>query len=734
LPVRRLTRSALVVTLVCLLNLTTTAAAQDTTAITRPRPRIGLVLSGGSAKGFAHIGVLAALERMGVPIDVVTGTSMGAVLGGFYAIGYTPQQIREIAAGQDWSGLLGDRSDRQMLVPDRRVVGSRTVVSFPVRGGRVTLPSGVVRGDAIMRLLERVTWRAQAVRDFTQLPLPFAAVATDVETGEAVALSTGVLAHAMRASMAITGVIQPVRLHGRLLMDGAVARNLPAQDARTLGADFLICSDVSGPLLKGDDLRSIVDIVIQTVAFQMAEHNEQQRRLCDVLIQPDVNGLSTFSFQRVDEWIERGEAAAALHSDTLRQVAASADDSVRSRMTAPLLRDSVLISDVIVSGVTAPQARNVVTRAVALRVPARLSALSFDRALSRLSATHLFSRATYRIDVTAGDTVAVIEVEAQPQDQIGLGFRFDDHRKAALLFTGTLYNWLQYGSTLDADVRLGEPTQFGVSYLTGRGVVSNFSLGAEARYTRTLLDIFDDGERVADVNTRVATLAGGVATTLGRTTVAGVRAGIEYVDADFRIAARDTAQKRAYYTAAAQLWRDTFDRSVFPTRGVSMRFRSEVGYHRLGGKRGFTQHMLDVEQILPLTRTTVVRLRTIAGGAHGNDFPVHRVFFLGGTLPSPAFPETQPIFWGLKAQERTGKGVHVWRVSAQKEILSNVYGTIGANVGNAFDRWEFGSSDYIAGWGASLGIATPIGPVELTVSGRRLDHWPRLSVSLGPLF
>jgi NTE family protein len=709
------------------------AALQDTT-ITPARPRIGLVLSGGSAKGFAHIGVLATLEKMGVPIDVVTGTSMGAVLGGFYAIGYTPQQLREISASQDWSTLLGDRSDRQMLVPDRRVVGSRTVVSFPVRGGRVTLPSGVVRGDAIMRLLERATWRAQAVRDFTELPLPFAAVATDVETGEAVVLSTGVLAHAMRASMAITGVIQPIRLNGRLLMDGAVARNLPAQDARSLGADFLICSDVSGPLLKGDDLRSIIDIVIQTVAFQMAEHNEQQRRLCDVLIQPDVKGLSTFSFEEVDEWITRGEAAAALHTDTLRRLAHGAGSTARRHVAAGLLPDSVLVSDVVVSGVTATQARNVVTRAVALRVPARLSALSFDRALSRLSATHLFSRATYRIDTTPTDTVAVIEVEAQPQDQIGLGFRFDDHRKAALLFTGTLYNWLQYGSTLDADVRLGEPTQFGLSYLAGRGVVSNFSLGAEARYTRMLLDIFEDGERVADVNTRVATVAGAAARTLSRTTVAGVRVGVEYVDADFRIAESDTAQKRTYYTAAAQLWRDTFDRSVFPTRGISVRLRSEVGEHSLGGTTSFTQHVLDLEQILPLTRATVLRVRAIAGATHGDDIPVHRAFFLGGALPSPAFPETQPIFWGLKPQERTGRAVQVFRVSAQREILSDVYGTIGVNVGNALERWRFRSADYIAGWGASLGMETPIGPIELTASGRRLDHWPRLSVSLGPLF
>jgi NTE family protein len=729
---RRLLHAACALAIAC--SLAASLPAQDSAATTHARPRIGLVLSGGSAKGFAHIGVIAALERAGVPIHVVTGTSMGAVLGGFYSIGYTPRELREIAASQDWPALLGDRGDRQLLVPDRRVVGSRTVVSFPVRGGRVTLPSGVVRGDAIMRLLERVTWPAQPVRDFTQLPLPFAAVATDVETGEAVVLTSGVLAQAMRASMAITGVIQPIRLNGRLLMDGAIARNLPAQDARTLGADILICSDVSGPLLRGDDLHSIIDIVFQTVAFQMAEHNEEQRRLCDVLIQPDIEGLSTFSFEEVDDWIRRGEAAAALHADTLRHLAAVADTTPSTAKPARLLPDSVVVTDVMVTGVTAQQARNVVTRAVALRAPARLSALSFDRALSRVSATHLFSRATYRIDTTPTDTVAVIEVEAQPQDQIGLGFRFDDHRKAALLFTGTLYNWLQYGSTLDADIRLGEPTQFGISYLAGRGVVSNFSLGAEARYTRTLIDIFESGERIADINTRVATLGGGAARTIGRTTVVGLRAGLEYIDADFRIAESDTAQKRTYYTGTAQLWRDTFDRSVFPTRGISVRLRAEVGNHRLSGRTSFTQYIGDVEQILGLTRGTVLRLRAIAGAARGNDLPVHRVFFLGGTIPSPAFPETQPTFWGLKPNERRGRAVQLIRASLQREIVNEVYGTVGVNVGNAFDRWHIRDLDYIAGWGASLGMSTPIGPVEIIASGRRLDAWPRLSVSLGPLF
>jgi NTE family protein len=724
---------ALVVTLFCLVAATTNARAQDTVANTAPRHRVGLVLSGGSAKGFAHIGVIATLEKLGVPIDVVTGTSMGSAIGGFYAIGYSPHELREIAANQDWSGLLSDRRDRDVLIPDRRELGTRTVISFPLRGGRIALPSGIVRGDAIMRLLERVTWSAQAIRDFTRLPLPFAAVATDVETGEAVVLSSGVLAHAIRASMAITGVIQPIRLNNRLLMDGGVARNLPAQDARALGADILICSDVSGPLQKGDELRSLFDIVFQTVAFTMAAHNEEQRKLCDVLIQPDVEGLSTFSFAEFDDWIRRGEAAATVYADTLRAIA-SAAAGPRSRAPAPLLPDTVSVTAFRVVGVTTDDARNVVWRALDLALPGRLSARSFDRALSRLSATNLFSRVTYRIDIGGPDTVAVIEVEAQPQDQIGLGFRYDDHRKAALLFTGTLHNLLQYGSTLDADLRLGEPTQFGLSYLAGRGIVSDINMGAEAEYTRALLDIFEGGERVADIRTRVASVSGVLGRTLSRTTVAGLRAGIEYVDTETRIAEADTAAHRTYYTGSAILWRDTFDRTAFPTRGISLRWRSVVGNDRLGGNTSFVQHLLDVEQLVALSRRTVLRVRAIAGGGTGDDLPLHRHFFLGGVHLSPAFPETQPTFWGLEPQERAGTAVHVARVALQREILRDLFATIGVNVGNAFARWAPSEFEYIAGWGASLGLATPIGPIEATVSGRNFGEWPIFSLNIGPAF
>ena len=253
-----------------------------------PRPRVGVVLSGGSAKGFAHIGVLRVLEEAGIRADVVTGTSMGSLVGGLYAIGYGPDALHQIATGQQWDLLFSDPAGPAFVGPTGRAIENQTVISFPLVGGRVRLPSGLVAGQQISRLLSRLTWPVHGIDDFRLLPIPFAAVATDIETGEAVTLDHGSLAMAMRASLSLPGVFRPVTIDGRLLVDGGIARNLPSEEAKALGADILICSDVSEPPVDAVNLRSLFDVLMQTITFQMEASTAEQRSLCDVLIRPDI--------------------------------------------------------------------------------------------------------------------------------------------------------------------------------------------------------------------------------------------------------------------------------------------------------------------------------------------------------------------------------------------------------------------------------------------------------------
>src|SRR5439155_643577 len=245
-----------------------------------------------------------------VTVDVIAGTSMGSVVGGLYAAGYTATALDTIATTEDWYALLTDPVKRRDLPVERKFTENHYVLTLPIYRARIHLPRSVVAGQRISQLLARLTWSVHSVRDFRRLPIPFAAVATDLETGEAVVLDHGFLPDVIRASTAIPSVFSPVEIEGRVLIDGGVVRNLPAQDARAGGADLLICSDVTDPLEPRDSIVSFVDVLVQSVSFRIWDSEDQQRRQCDVLIKPDVRAFPAFGFNRVRDIIARGEAAA----------------------------------------------------------------------------------------------------------------------------------------------------------------------------------------------------------------------------------------------------------------------------------------------------------------------------------------------------------------------------------------------------------------------------------------
>lgn len=705
-----------------LLNCATTLQAQS-------RPRVGLVLSGGSAKGLAHIGVIQALEEVGVSVDVVTGTSMGGLIGGLYASGYSGAEIQEIARRQDWTELFTDAPDRRFLTADRRAATARTVFAVPLRDGGLSLPGGVVSGQNIMRLIQRLTWRVQTVHDFRQLPIPFAAVATDLRTGEAVVLDSGVISEVMRATIALPGGIEPYRLHGRLLADGGISRNLPAQDARALGADFLICSDVSRPPGRGTRLKSLFDILNQTIALEVEKNTEPQRRLCDVLLQPDQDGLSIFEFNAVDKWVERGVVATEASAAVLRAVAGPR--LPRTKPLAPFLPDSITADAIEVRGASEPAGR-IVQRAINLHAPVVVDAGELDEALARLYATDLLAQATYHVETSTADTTVVFEIAEGAKDQVGLGIRFDDHRKAALLFSGTLHNRVSYGSTLQLDLRLGEELQARARFLPGLGIRSPVSLGAEARHTRAVFDVFDDDRQVAEIRARVTDAAGLLATPIGRTTAVGLRLGLEYLDANTSIAPEDSTQDELSVTAGGALWRNTLNRQIYPTEGVSLYVQTLWG-ERISGEGLWTQHIFNLERAFPLTRHTSFRGQVYLGAATGDDMPVHRLFFLGGAYPTAIFGESQPAFWGLRPQERFGKAAQLLRASIQQQIKGRIHAIAGVNAGNTLNEWSWPDS-YLVGWGIAIGSSTAIGPIELTLHGRGPGENLLLDLNIGYVF
>jgi len=300
-------------------------------ADTHHRTRVGLVLSGGGARGTAHIGVLKVLEQLHVPVDAIAGTSMGAVVGGLYASGLSARDIEKIMTSINWQDAFRDRPPREDLDLRRKEEDETFLVKyhFGVRDGHLVVPKGLIQGQKLTETLRRLTLPVARITDFDELPTPFRAVATDLENGDSVVMGSGDLTSAMRASLSAPGVFAPVEREGRLLVDGGIADNLPIDIARTMGVDVLIVVDVGSPLLPRQQLTSAPVISNQMISILIQRNAQAQLATLgsrDILIRPALGDASSFDFGSVARVISVGEKAARESAPQLAALAVSERD------------------------------------------------------------------------------------------------------------------------------------------------------------------------------------------------------------------------------------------------------------------------------------------------------------------------------------------------------------------------------------------------------------------------
>ncbi|MDE2261531.1 MAG: patatin-like phospholipase family protein, partial [Gammaproteobacteria bacterium] len=324
---RRRVRSRFSLALLWLACSAATAAAPPV-ATAPHRLRIGLVLSGGGARGIAHVGVLEVLEKLHVPIDAIAGTSMGAVVGGLYASGQSPEQIEATLRSMNWQEAFSDRPPREDLTLRRKQEDENFLVKFPIgiKGGRPVLPMGLIQGQSLTEILRRLTLPVARISNFDDLPTPFRAVATDLESGQEVVMGSGDLTSAMRASLSAPGVFAPVERDGRLLVDGGISDNVPVDVARAMGVDVVIVVDVGYPLLSRKKLGSVTAISNQMIAILMRRKSQQElERLGphDILISPELGDTSSFDFGDVHRLMGDGADAAWQMRNRLAALAVS---------------------------------------------------------------------------------------------------------------------------------------------------------------------------------------------------------------------------------------------------------------------------------------------------------------------------------------------------------------------------------------------------------------------------
>jgi predicted acylesterase/phospholipase RssA len=664
-----------------------------------------VVLSGGSAKGLAHIGVLRVLEEYGVPVHVVTGTSMGAIVGGLYAAGYTPSELDEIVREVDWAALfsgVGGSPDP----PSADWASGQHVFTLPLRKGLPTLPSNIVAGQRVFQLLARLTWRAHGVRDFSKLRVPFAAVAADLETGEAVALTSGFLPDAIQAGMALPAVFEPVKIGGRSFVDGGVVRNLPAQDAIELGASVVICSDVSDPLIPADSIDTALQTMTQVMLFEGDRSNEEQRELCDVTLRMQFARGTGMEFTRAPRLIAFGDSAARASID---DILAATRGSLPAQSGLTPLPDTVNVSTITVS-------------------------LDGTPGSGRFRFVHYRTDSTSSADAPAADRALAVEAERADRARLGFGLRYESTYKASLLLTGLFHGLGNPTSDLRLDLRLGQQIRLAGAYLYRARPGVAFTAGGRIGFTRMPVDVFDAGQTTAELRFDSYAADGLVGVAFGARANLAFRVHGEHLLGKTAIAAQAADSTSTFYTIGGQFRANWYDREYFPMRGAAIVAKSEFASTAIGSGATFSHHVVDLHGNLPFHRRASVIARATVGGSSGDDLPLNYVFMLGGANPQFIWPDRQLPFFGIENQELKGRAIQRFSLGVRLEPIDRLFASLEWNTGTTYETWAFDPGQYLNAYGITLGVGTPFGGIALRFGGLGFTEGPIFQIDFGSRF
>lgn len=686
-------------------------------------PEVGLVLSGGGARGFAHIGVLKVLEEANIKVDLITGSSMGSVVGGLYAIGYTPEMLEQIALSNDWEEIFNENPPRHyQSVSQKARGGQQYLLSLPFENRRLNLPQAFIGGQKISMVLSRLMFPYHDDMDFNSLPIPFAPVVTDLQTGEGVRLEKGFLPDAVRASTAIPGVFQPVKIDTATFVDGGLARNIPASDAREMGADIVIASDVGIPVQPVDSLRSFVDVLVQSVGFARERSDEEQRKFVDLYIRPSIEEYSTFDFDETAELIRVGEEAARKLLPELRALADSTNQKNRTfRKPIGSTSDTVTIGSIEVSGGD-EYLRYRFNQSLRVEVGGSLTTKELENHLNRIYRSGYFDKLGFRL-IQKPESEAYelhVDISADDQQRVGLGARYDSHYKASLMFGGHFNQMFTSGDALIVDLRLGEQLQLEADYFLPYSILPRGDIIISARTTRTPLDLFNEEQRFATVQVEAASLDIQNSLELFSTVVlvGGVHA--EIFNYDQAIGETLLLENiNGLFTGRLMLYSDTFNRNAFPVRGHQFLFRSELSEKWWGSGRSFSQHLIDWEQRIPvMDQWSLFSQLTAARTYQSSDpIPLHYHFFAGDVIPSRLFEYHQFSQPGYPMQSLRGLNMKKWKIGSQFQIAGQTFLKAAWSAVNLTGDWQWDliPSDFNTGFSLSAGTLSLIGPVELSL-------------------
>ncbi len=703
-------------------------------------PKIGLELSGGGAKGFAHIGAIKVFEEAGLRFDYVGGTSMGSIIGGLYAMEYHPDTMAKMIRKQNWDMLLSDKVTRNYIPIEEKYNADRFILTFPVKGRKVQIKQGMHNGQLINMLLAETTSPYYNITDFQKLPVSFLCIGTDLVTGENVVINKGSLAQAMRASMSIPSYFTPVELEGRLLVDGGVVNNFPVPEVKKMGADIIVGVDVQSGLSDRDELTSLVSILDQITSYYRVNANEKAVAQTDIYIKPDLKDYGMMDYADFEAIMKAGEEAARIALPQLKKLV----DSIQNFRTGgyPALTgrplDSIFITSIQYKGLKKVSA-NYLQGNLRVKPLTWVKISDLNEGILRAYGSGFFESINYSFLPDLKGANLVVDVHEGGQGILGAGIHYDSDYNVALLLNATFKNVMIKGSKLFIDAGLGENPKTSLYYLVDRGKKPGFGL----RYSYLNLDFnqYNDGV-VIDVVT-INRHKVDAFTQISFKNTAQFKAGLEYEYFKLKsnIEAGNDYTFNSYLTLFMSLNADSFDKSSFPTKGTRTEF---IAKYALTPNSDWFTELFDNSMILQLKYTknfmlnarNVFRTGVSAGATIKSKIPPYQHWFIvGGQNQNNGLDGFIP-FTGLRFIEQRGLYMLISHLALQSRVYGPFYLTPKVDLGYVSDKIDhfLVPSKFLAGCGLTVGYDSFIGPVEFTIMGSNSNRKALGYINIGYYF
>lgn len=704
-----------------LLLLTWNSFSQDSIR----KPKIGLVLSGGGAKGFAHIGVLKVLEDAGIKIDYIGGTSMGAVIGGLYAMGYNAKQIDSIVEVTNFSKVINDYIPRASKNFYEKRSDELYALTLPFNKFSIGAPEALSKGMYNFNLLSRLTLPVRHVRDFNSLPIPFLCVGTNIAIGEQVVFDKGILAQAIIASSSLPSIFAPINVDDNLIIDGGVINNYPIEEVRKMGADIIIGVDVQSGLFSKEELRNASKIVFQITNLQMIERMKVSAQDTEIYIKPDVKDYGVVSFDKAAEIIKKGEDAAFALYEKIDARVDKAQPYQKPKLKIP--SDSLEIADIRVNELK-NYSRDYIIGKLNFLPGSKISFQDLETGINNLNATQNFNVVSYYFDQNGkADNLVLSLTESPVKTNLKFALHYDDLYKSGILVNITNKKTFFKNDLMSADLVLGDNLRYNFDYYIDNGFQISYGFKSQLHQFNknvpvNLITLNKEGSNAINIDYLDWSNQLYIQSVFAHKFLIGLGAEYEYIDITSEtLELNPVITRSSYFSLFGYMKYDSYDNKYFPKRGWYFSGNPQFFMFSSENSSNFAPFSIfsaEAGIAKSVFKGATLKLQAEAGLMIGDVSIPYFDFFLGGY----GFNNVNNFkyFYGYDFLNISGDSYLQATLTFDYEIFRKNHLNFSANFANLEDKL-YSSLDWISlptysGYALGYGLETIIGPIEAKYS------------------